>query len=173
MCPSCGYDNVPGVEECANCTQDLTHIDASAPPIDPYERSLLRDDIRLLNPVSPVSIGLNTTVREAIQTMIDKRVGALVVTDAPGMLVGIFTERDVLMRIAGLEENYDHLPVSQFMTRNPTTIHFHDKLAYALHLMDGGDYRHLPVMQKGKPAGVISVRDVLRYLTELCNEKPR
>ena len=45
-----------------------------------------------------------------------------------------------------------------------------DKLAFALLKMDVGGYRHLPVVKDGKPAGVISVRDLLRHITRLCNE---
>ena len=43
-----------------------------------------------------------------------------------------------------------------------------DTLAFALHKMDVGGYRHLPVLKDGKPTGVISVRDMLRHITRLC-----
>jgi CBS domain-containing protein len=53
------------------------------------------------------------------------------------------------------------------MTRSPETVAPADILAVALGKMDSGGYRHLPVVDGGKPIGVISVRDVLRHLTSL------
>jgi CBS domain-containing protein len=54
------------------------------------------------------------------------------------------------------------------MTRNPETVSLNDSLALALQKMDVGGYRHLPVVEDGKPVGVISVRDMMRHLTKLC-----
>jgi CBS domain-containing protein len=54
------------------------------------------------------------------------------------------------------------------MTCGPETVTSSDSLAFALHKMDGGGYRHLPVVSGGRPTGVISVRDLLRYFTRLC-----
>ncbi|HEY4723449.1 MAG TPA: CBS domain-containing protein, partial [Anaerolineae bacterium] len=57
-------------------------------------------------------------------------------------------------------------PISQFMTPKPITLETNDKIAFALHKMNIGGYRHLPILFGGKLAGVISIRDILRYLTE-------
>ena len=46
-----------------------------------------------------------------------------------------------------------------------------DTLAFALHKMDGGGYRHLPVLKDGQPLGMISVRDMLRHITRLCKDR--
>jgi CBS domain-containing protein len=92
------------------------------------------------------------------------------VTDESDRLVGIFSERDVLLRIVGVTEQYEELPVRRFMTANPEAISVRDKIVFALHKMDGGDYRHLPVVDAGHPVGIISVRDVLRYIRSLCKE---
>ncbi len=54
------------------------------------------------------------------------------------------------------------------MTPNPETLDVNDKIAFALHKMDSGGYPHLPVVLDNKPAGVISVRDMLRHITRLC-----
>jgi CBS domain-containing protein len=82
--------------------------------------------------------------------------------------VGIFSERDLLTKVAGTAVDYERQPVSQFMTSNPETIQATDRLAFALHKMDCGGYRHLPVIKDGRPLGMISVRDMLRYITRLC-----
>jgi CBS domain-containing protein len=52
------------------------------------------------------------------------------------------------------------------MTANPVTLEANDKIAFALQKMDVGGYRHIPILFNGKLAGVISIRDILRYLTE-------
>ena len=57
-----------------------------------------------------------------------------------------------------------------FMTANPETVSTSDSLAFALHKMDVGGYRHLPVIHHGAPVGVVSVRDMLRHITRLCRE---
>ena len=57
-------------------------------------------------------------------------------------------------------------PISQFMTPDPVTLETNDKIAFALHKMNVGGYRHVPILFDGKLAGVISIRDILRYLTE-------
>jgi CBS domain-containing protein len=83
-----------------------------------------------------------------------------------GELVGIFSERDALMKLNVDAVTFFNRPISQFMTPNPVTLETSDKIAFALQKMNVGGYRHLPVLFNGKLAGVISIRDILRYLTE-------
>jgi CBS domain-containing protein len=99
--------------------------------------------------------------------MIERKVGAVLVTNEAGELVGILTERDFLTKVAG-KAGYESLPVRQYMTSAPETVSSSDLLAVALAKMDAGGYRHLPVVEAGKPVGVISVRDILRHLTAFC-----
>jgi CBS domain-containing protein len=75
-----------------------------------------------------------------------------------------------LTKVAGIHESYADLPVLQFMTPNPETVTAKDSLAFALHKMDGGGYRHMPVLSDGLPAGVISVRDMVRHITKLSKD---
>jgi CBS domain-containing protein len=94
----------------------------------------------------------------------------LLVVDEAGMLVGIFSERDLLTKLPDGATPYRDLRVDQFMTPGPETVTADDTLAFALHKMDVGGYRHLPVVRNGKPEGVISVRDMLRHITRLCKD---
>ena len=98
-----------------------------------------------------------------IQTLVERKIGCVLVNDGPE-LVGIFTERDVLMHIAGRENEVGGEAVREWMTPNPETIEEDDSVAFAIHKMDVGGYRHLPVTEAGRPTGVISIRDVVRYL---------
>ena len=62
------------------------------------------------------------------------------------------------------------LTVGNFMTPRPATVSLEDTLDFVLHRMDGGNYRHVPVVANGQPLGVVSVRDMLRYITNLCKD---
>jgi CBS domain-containing protein len=166
ICPNCGHDNLPGSEECAGCWQDLTQLDRPTAH-NKVERSLMEDPVSALRPREPVIVRPGATVREAIQIMLARDIGALLVVDNQGKLVGIFSERDLLTKVAG-KEGYGEKTVREFMTSDPETISSSDNLAFALHKMDSGGYRHLPVISNGRPTGVISVRDLLRHFTRLC-----
>jgi CBS domain-containing protein len=128
---------------------------------------LLNDPVSILDPRPPVTVPASATLGTVIAKMMELRVGAILVTAADGVLVGILTERDFLAKVAGVP-GYDRLPVTDFMTACPEVVTPTDLLAVALGKMDVGGYRHLPVVSGGKPVGVISVRDVLRHLTALC-----
>lgn len=166
ICPVCGQLNLPGTEQCSNCLFDLMAIDRPL-PADRVEGSLLVDRVSVLKPKPPVTVDLDATLGEAISKMISQSVGALLVLGADGELVGILTERDFLTKVAGSPDFAGQL-VRDFMTANPETTALTDPLASALAKMDGGGYRHLPIITAGKPAGVISVRDMLRHLVHLC-----
>src|ERR1700681_4714438 len=97
ICPTCGTDNLPGSEECSSCQQDLTQLDRPAAQ-DRVERSLMEDAVSILRPGKPVTVQPATTIREAMQTMLARDIGALLVVDSEGKLLGIFSERDLLAK---------------------------------------------------------------------------
>ena len=167
ICPHCGDDNLPGSEQCANCQHDLTQLDRPTAQ-DRVERSLMDDPVSALAPRQAVTLPPTATVGQAIQTMLANDVGALLIVDAAGHLLGIFSERDLLTKVAGIHADYAERPVREFMTTGPEAVREDDTLAFALHKMDSGSYRHLPVVRDGRAVGVISVRDLLRHITGLC-----
>jgi CBS domain-containing protein len=167
ICPNCGYDNLPGSEECGRCLQDLTQLDRPMAN-NRVERSLMEDPVGQLNPRVPVTLPATATLREAIATLLGRDIGALIVVDAQQKLLGIFSERDLLKKVAGLSEVSLDKPVGSFMTPKPETVSSTDTLAFALHKMDVGGYRHLPVLSGDRVVGVVSVRDMLRHITHLC-----
>jgi CBS domain-containing protein len=123
----------------------------------------MEEPVSVLSPASPICVAPDTPLYEVIQTLIDRKIGCVLVTDGPD-LVGIFTERDLLMNIAGREQELKSDAVREWMTANPETIEDDDSVAYAIHKMDVGGYRHVPVMKDGRPRGIISIRDVVRFL---------
>lgn len=162
-CPACDHHNAPGADECGNCRTPLSSLDVPVPQ-GPVETSLSSDPVAILDPRPPVTVPVDASLGQAIRAMIERKVGAVLVINASGELVGILTERDYLTKVAGVE-GYENLPIAQYMTPAPETVAPTDLLAVALAKMDAGGYRHLPVVSAGKPIGVISVRDVLRHLT--------
>jgi CBS domain-containing protein len=169
ICPSCGYKNLPGREACGNCQHDLTAWDRPIPNNE-VERSLMEDPVSVLPAHPPATVAPDTPLAAAVAGMLDGNVGALLVVDADGRLIGILSERDLLEKVAGVHEPYAQLPVSRFMTARPEAVAPTDTLNFVLQKMDTGGYRHVPVVQDGRPVGVISVRDMIRHITRLCRE---
>ncbi|HEY2839233.1 MAG TPA: CBS domain-containing protein [Pirellulales bacterium] len=164
ICPSCKAENIDGVDECDHCQQPLGFL--SKPRAgSPIEHSILRDRVFKLGPRKPLTVAPRTTVAEVLRLMVARAVGCVLVGDERTM-VGIFTERDALVRLNVDAMELGHRPVSDFMTPSPETIAHDAPIAFALHKMDIGGYRHVPVLTDGKPTGVISVRDILRYIAE-------
>jgi CBS domain-containing protein len=102
------------------------------------------------------------------QRMVDRDVGAVLVTDGPS-LVGILTERDVLRAVAaGIQ---DDTVVSDWMTRDPETMGPDDTTQHAAVLMIHGGFRHLPLVEGEDVVGMLSIRDLMRVV--LDNSVPR
>jgi CBS domain-containing protein len=169
ICPNCCHDNVPGAEECSHCGCDLTQLDQPTAS-NKVERSLMVDPVAVLHPREPLTLAPTANVGEAMRTMLAQDVGALLVVDAAGKLLGILSERDLLTKVAGIHADYAGRPISEFMTPDPDTVSANNTLAFALHKMDTGGYRHMPLVHDGRPAGVISVRDIMRHITRMCRD---
>jgi CBS domain-containing protein len=106
-------------------------------------------------------------VLEAIGLMQEGRVGCVLVV-LGGRLMGIFTERDVLIHVVGRSVDAVKTPVRRLMTADPEYLRPTDSIAYALNAMSLGGYRHIPLVDDARrPVGVISVRDVINYLVRL------
>ncbi len=164
ICPNCGFDNVPGEESCDQCQQDLTHLDQVA-PIEPIGSRLVNDKVKDLQPPAPYLLDRKATIQDALAQFSTHRIGAVLIVDEQKQLLGILSERDITLRVAGLHDAIQNLCVEDFMTPKPETVQLTDPLVFALHKMDVGDYRHLPVVDKGVPVGMISVRGLLAHMT--------
>src|SRR5580704_6521566 len=116
-----------------------------------------------------IVVDAKDSVVSAVNAMNDRHIGSVLV-QRDGKLVGIFTERDVLTRVAFRDGNRD-LKVESVMTRNPETLEAGETIAFALNKMSVGGFRHIPIVDgDGKPTGVISVRNIVDFLAELFPE---
>ena len=108
----------------------------------------------------PVTATSDMTVDAAARLMKQQRIGALLVVDQ-GRLSGIFTERDALFRVIAEGREPAATRVGEVMTLNPRTIEPDRPFGHALHLMYEGEFRHVPVVENGRPLGMVSARDAL------------
>ena len=116
-------------------------------------RSIIEDQ-------KPVTAAAGITVAAAAQLMKEHRIGAILVIE-DGRLAGIFTERDALFRVIAEGRDPASTRVGEVMTANPRTIAPDRPFGHALHLMYEGGFRHVPVVDGGRPLGVVSARDAL------------
>jgi len=169
ICPSCGFDNIPGSDECAECLTSLTHEDI--PPDearDMIEHALMEITVEDLHPAKPIAVHESTSVMAAIDRMRADRIGCLLVEDDAGTLTGILTEHDLLNKAALEPLDLDTTPVSGLMTPDPEIIEAERPIAQALHKMMVGDLRHLPLIDaNGHAVGIISSRNIVAHLADL------
>lgn len=102
----------------------------------------------------------DTTVRTAALMMKEFGVGSLMVT-TDDRLTGIFTERDALFRVLAGGLDPTRTTVEQVMTADPITVTPDCLVLNALHRMHDGGFRHMPVVEAGRPVGMVSIRDAV------------
>lgn len=129
-------------------------------------RNLKTECVSRLHPTPPWHVRPEQTVAEAVALMRQQRVGCVLVCQDDDLLVGLFTERDLMRRV--LAEGLPLcVPVAACMTRNPVVVNPKEPIGAAVRRMEEGGYRHLPVVdQAGKPLGVLSVKRIVHYLAE-------
>jgi CBS domain-containing protein len=108
----------------------------------------------------PLMTSSRSTVDEAARMMKRSKASAMMVVD-DDRLVGIFTERDALFRVVAAGRDPHATRLSSVMTRNPKTIDPDKPFGYALFLMYEGGFHHVPVVENGRPVGLVSARDAL------------
>ncbi len=123
-------------------------------------RQLLETKGPELHTIAPVA-----SVYEAIERMAEKGVGALVVTSKTGRLQGILSERDCFRKVLLKGRSPHKVPVREVMTREPICVSLDSTVEDCLRLMDAHKIRHLPVMREGRVVGMISMRDLVAFLS--------
>ncbi|MBN2329399.1 MAG: CBS domain-containing protein [Candidatus Omnitrophica bacterium] len=129
-------------------------------------QDLLKDHVSNLDiNRDPTIVSLGGTVREAVEQLKENKRGCVLVCDGT-VLKGIFTERDLLMRVLGRKRKLD-APIQEFMTPNPITVRLDEALAVVVKKMRNGGHRHFPVInEEGRPIGVLSVKHIVHFLAD-------
>lgn len=140
-------------------------IDHDLPDMSQAQHSLTSDTLSDLMTPDPITVPQTASLEEAITRMRDKSVSSLLITDDDGKLVGIFTELDVLRRVACLITDLSAAEVRDFMTPNPSTLTENYPIANALHMMALHHYRHIPIVdEENRPVGLMSFTDVVKFI---------
>lgn len=127
-------------------------------------RNLKIESVSRLNPTSPWHVGPQQSVADAVQLMREKSVGCILICQDK-KVVGLFTERDLLCRVLAKGVALSS-PIVEFMTPNPVVVNAKDSISCAVKRMEEGGYRHLPVVNEGRPVGILSVKRIVHYLVE-------
>lgn len=170
ICPDCKSENIPGAEFCESCGTDLQ--DLSLPGAeDEFTEHLLNDRLGDLLTEDTPELSPSDPVAYAIYLMQQSGVACLLVKEG-GDLVGIITERDVLLKAAGDKVDLNALAVRDLMTPDPVTLREEDSLAVALHEMSVGGFRHIPLVSDGHATRVVNIRDVVRHIRPFIPNVP-
>ena len=112
-----------------------------------------------------ITIGPDQTVREVVKTLVEKRIGAVVVVDEANKPIGIVSERDII-RAAAQNEAVFGEPVRSIMTSDVIIARPSDDTKAVSNTMTVRRFRHLPVMERGELVGIISIGDVVKAQLE-------
>jgi CBS domain-containing protein len=111
------------------------------------------------------------SLRDVIARLAEKRLGALVVSDATRIPLGIVSERDIVRVLAEHGAGVLDDPVSHHMTRNVQTVTEDATIDEVMSMMTNGRFRHMPVIEDGKLIGIISIGDVVRRQVETLHHE--
>ena len=135
-----------------------------------FDARLLREPISVIPSRTPLIFEQTDSASAAMRAMQRQHRGCVLITDdgtARTPLRGIFTERDVLLRIIDRGRHPGGISLAEVMTSDPETLPSDGQVAWVLNMMSVGGFRHVPAVdEEGRPAFVISVRDVVQYLVE-------
>ena len=111
-----------------------------------------------------LSVASTATVVEAVALMDEKGLGSVLVRDAGGKMVGIFTERDLMRRVVRQGRDPKTTPMSAVMSPDVRQVAATESIVEVLRIMVEHGYRHMLVAEGAKPAGVVSIRDLMASL---------
>lgn len=131
---------------------------------DPVEQALGEGLVSEIQSQPFAAVSPDTTVEEALHKLVGKHIACLLVED-DGLLVGVFSDRDVLDRAALEYDDVKSRPVKDLMATDPVYVHESDTAAAALAVMAVSGYRHVPVVNEaGNLTGIISPHRMTEYL---------
>ena len=110
-----------------------------------------------------ISVQPHRTLAEAIRTLSERRIGAVVVMGADGALVGILSERDIIRALGELGAGALESAVSRSMTSKVVTCRPQTSVDELMEIMTTGRFRHVPVVENGRVTGIVSIGDVVKH----------
>lgn len=165
-CPSCGSAYILGADRCPKCFHSLMHQNLPGP-----KRGEKIQKVMLTEPISELVTGKDLlvcadddSVQQIIKVLENEHKDCVLVFKKR-KLVGIISQRDLLLRAATKYPDLNKVTAAAVMTPNPETVRPEDPIAFVVSKMAMGGFRHIPVMNPdGTPMSIVSIKDVLIYL---------
>ncbi len=131
----------------------------------------VRELSAIIRDQNPLTLPPTATVQEACRQMYERRVGAVLVTESGDKLVGIFTGRDAVGKVVAAGRDPAKLTLAEVMTCKPDCLTAGRDAVEALHHMQDGGFRHLPIVEDGKVVGIVSHGDFRGLEHSKCDEQ--
>ena len=144
---------------------DLAGLDVQAWGVDPKD-PLLATPLSELPLKKPLVLGPGSSVAEAVGLMRERHEGCVLVEQEGAGLIGVFTERDVVVRVASRGRDPEQTRLEEVMTADPVVLQRDDPVSWALHRMGIDGVRHIPVLDGDRLHGFLSMRTVLKLLLD-------
>lgn len=160
-CPSCGAVNIDGSDECESCQAPLTDM-AALVPKKGMEKRIIEGTIKDLSPKKALTVVPSDSLAKALELMRKNRVGCVLVVDK-GDLSGVLSERELLFKTSEASD-LSRTKVSEVMRTHQTPLRVDDEVAEIFHRLALSGHRHTAVELGDGSFGVVSARDLLRYL---------
>lgn len=171
-CPGCGFENIEGSDRCEQCLHTLMQRDLPRP----REGEVLQN-VLMTAPVGELLTGKDLLVAsptdsiEKIVKIFEQKKKDCVLIYKSRKIVGLISQRDLLLRVAGKYKDLSKVTAAMVMTRNPQCVRTDAPIAYIVNQMALGGCRHVPVLAAdGSPISIININDVLRYLSRRKKE---
>ena len=112
-----------------------------------------------------------STIKTVADLLASKKIGAIIIVDSAEQVCGIVSERDVVREVSKKGADALDKPVSSCMTKDVVSCHDDESIDSLMEKMTKGKFRHIPVINKGKLAGIISIGDVVKRKIELAEQE--
>lgn len=167
-CPYCGATTLVGEERCPKCFHSMTVREI--PQVskgDSIQKAMLSRPVAdLLTGEDLLVCSPQDTVQKVVEIFEKEKKGCVLVYEKKKM-VGILSNRDLLLRVTGKYDDLSQVKIAEVMTPNPGFVRPEDPIAFAVNKMAMGGYRHVPVLHEdGGPVSILLIKDVLRHLSQ-------
>lgn len=163
VCPECRYDNIEGVDYCANCGHDLAGMDQANAPLGTSGPDFVREPLSEIPARPPVKVSGADPLALAVRMMQHTDTDCVLVMDG-SQLAGIITPWDILHKVAGQDDDLNAVSCAQIMTADPVFLREDDDVAVAINKMSLGGFRHIPLLQGDQPVAVVTIGELFKHI---------
>lgn len=143
----------------------------SSQDLEIVEAISVKDPVSSLDLQKMAVVEAGTPVATVVNLFQSERIPCVLVVKA-GKLAGIFTERDLILKLSGKGLDHSTEIVDDYMTENPDVLRMGDPIAFALNRMTDGGYRHIPLVDdRGRPVGLVGILDIVKHLAFYYSEE--